>query len=202
MYQWAWLGPPVLFSPVFTTSFDRAGMFHKPLSSLQRGRMLTSSSWVRLLTCSHNLKPFQLLQHVFQQCLCIFLVKASVRSCVWGDGIHFRAFFGVEVSLHHGPKQNVSICAGSREGKGAVQKMVPGSAVGSISETVKMRSSIPCLIIRPSVRLLTIKTHSMCLKSSSACRFWIYTMEAGKCTRHAGWTTSSSAWKELIKKLW
>lgn len=44
--------------------------------------------------------------------------------------------------------------AGSREGKGAVQKMVPGSAVGSISETVKMRSSIPCLIIRPSVSLL------------------------------------------------
>ena len=48
------------------------------------------------------------------------------------------------------------VCAGSREGKGAVQKMVPGSAVGSISETVKMRASIPCLIIRPSVRLSPI----------------------------------------------
>lgn len=42
---------------------------------------------------------------------------------------------------------------GSREGKGAVQKMVPGSAVGSISETVKIRARIPCLIIRPSVVL-------------------------------------------------
>ena len=78
------------------------------------------------------------------------------------DYIQLVPCFWVEVGLHHVITHMVSMHVGSREGKGAVQKMVPGSAVGSISETVKMRSSIPCLIIRPSVRLLMHQNaHSM-----------------------------------------
>ena len=58
--------------------------------------------------------------------------------------------------------------AGSKEHKGAVQKIVPGaSTLGSTSDSVKARCKCPCLIIRPGVRacfkLLAQLTHQKLL---------------------------------------
>ena len=45
-------------------------------------------------------------------------------------------------------------CAGSRESKGAVHKLVQPGSMGSTSDSVKARCKCPCLIVRPAVRPL------------------------------------------------
>jgi hypothetical protein len=55
------------------------------------------------------------------------------------------------------------VCAGSKENKGTVQKLVaPGGITNSTSDTVKAKCKCPCLVVRPAVHCATPAAKEAC----------------------------------------